>query len=126
MIFRILVTAFSLCLAQTAYSADLNACVGTAAELEAALVTSISNGSTVDTIKIRTGTYKSAANPFGASGGFASGDAITIEGGWTGPFDDPCQTQSTDPSLTVIDATMSVEACIWITRQAPGQSTCAT
>ncbi len=104
MIPRILVTTFSLCLSHTAYcGVDLNACVGTAAELEAALVTSIGNGNTVDTIKIRAGTYKPATNPFGASGAFASGDSITIDGGWISTMAVPCQTQSTDPALTVID-----------------------
>ena len=97
MILRILVTAFSLCLAQTAQSANLNACVGTAAELEAALLTSITNGNTVDTIKILIGTYKSAANPFGAGGAFASGDSITVEGGWTSTMVVPCQTSPPTP-----------------------------
>ena len=63
----------------------------------------VSNGSSIDTIKIHIGTYKSATNPFGSSGSFPGGDSITIEGGWSGTMGNPCQTQSTDPSLTVID-----------------------
>lgn len=121
MTLRILVTAFSLCLAQTAHGADLNACVGTAAELEAALMSSITNGNTVDTIKIRTGTYKADTNPFGAGGAFASGDTITIEGGWFGPGGVPCQNQSDDAALTVIDGE-NVRGGMQLTHQAGGGS----
>jgi len=104
MTLKILVTTFSLCLAQAAYcGVDLNACVTDAAELTTALAQAISNGVSTDTIKIHTGTYKAAANPFGAAGAFPGGDSITIEGGWFGTMAVPCQTQSTDPSLTVID-----------------------
>ena len=104
MTLKILLTTFSLCLAQSAYcGVDLNTCVGDAAELTTALAQAVSNGASTDTIKIRTGTYKSITNAFGASGSYPSGDSITIEGGWTGSIEVPCQTQSTDPSLTVID-----------------------
>lgn len=100
----VLTFSLALCLAQSAFGgADVDACVADAAELEAALMESITNGATSDTIMVRTGTYASASNPFGAGGSFANQDSITIEGGWSGPLQNPCETRSDDPSLTVID-----------------------
>ena len=55
-------------------------CVGSSVDLEAALVTSITNGAGSDTIRVRAGTYLSPLAGFGAAGAFSSGDSITIEG----------------------------------------------
>ena len=79
------ISILTLCLAQTAYGgADIVACVADAAGLETALLASITNGASTDTIKVKIGTYVAASNPFGAGGAFANGDTITIEGGWSG------------------------------------------
>ena len=78
-------------------------CVGNSTDLEAALLASAVNGATADTIQVRVGTYLSPANGFGAAAAFGAGDSITIEGGWMSTELIPCATQSTDPSLTIID-----------------------
>ena len=92
------------CLAPTAYAGgDLNVCVSDAAGLQTALLATITNGASTDTVLIRTGTYIAASAPFGSGGFFANGDSITVSGGWGGPPENPCLTQSNDPTLTVID-----------------------
>jgi hypothetical protein len=114
----LLAVVWALCLAPTAFAGiDVDACVANAVELEAALMESITNGATTDTIMLRTGTYASAGNPFGAGGSFANQDSITVEGGWSGPPENPCQSRSDDPTLTVIDG-QNVRGGLQLTHQA--------
>jgi len=118
--FAILAVGF----AQTAFAGgDLNVCVSDAAGLQTALLATVTNGASNDTILIRSGTYVAASNPFGSGGFYPSGDSITVSGGWSGPPESPCQTQSNDPTLTVIDGD-DVRGGLQLSHQAgPGSMT---
>jgi hypothetical protein len=97
--YLVLATA-GLLFAQGALAATRVACVGTSAELAAALANlSTSTGdSDADEIRIRTGTHVAPAGGF--VGAVTTHHDLTISGGW---LDVGCIQQALDASLTVLD-----------------------
>ena len=78
-------------------------CVSNSAELVTALDDAASNGAS-DTIRVRTGNYDAPVGGFGFDQAFNDNADITILGGWTPFFDNPCGLRLTgDPFDTALN-----------------------
>ena len=100
---RICAAALLLCVLATPLTAPAATfCVGSAAELQAALAVAAANGEH-DTVRLRAGTYVGSSGPIAFSYTSSEDFSLTLEGGWAGLVAGGCNLRFEDAEATVLD-----------------------